>query len=822
MFVKEKTQVGFSQELNYAHLIDDGVIIMKDGAFLTTFLFRGPDVNSSSGEELDSLAQNFNRSMLNLEDGWMIHVDELRVPSIDYPAEGFFPDAVSAMIDAERRQYYKAEGSHFENMQFLTFVWKFPKPIIKSLKPLFIKGLPNSGRETLTSLYKTFNDTVERCINVLSIDLHLEQLNSEDLLSYISTCIYGDLTPVAVPHEGTYLDLVLSKKPITGGFLPKAGENHIRIISFTDYLNDEMVPGLLEELGAYPCIYRWSNRFIPLSSNTADKEIEKIEKNWNNKAKGLLGIIKSAILGTEVKDADDDAARMSVQAGNAKQENKSQDVRFGYWTSELVFHNESYEAMNGPIKAVKRYLEQRGFTCFEEVVNTFDAYMGTIPGHGTCNARRLWTTSVNLGQVLPLHTIWAGSEFSSKDSKLPEKSPPAIYAATTGNTPFRIHMDYQDVGHQIIAGPTGSGKTTYLQLLMAQFLRYENARIYIFDQDYSHKGFTAALDGYHYDIGAADNICFNPFYDLADEKKIQAAVKFVEMLSELQSVKLNSDIRYAISNAVNLLATDKNYNNRNMTILRSLIQNTEVKQALRYYTVDGSIKMLDAKKSNIDVGHLQNFETKWLLSQSPEVFVPILKHIFDHIELKAQESEGRYPTLIILEEAWRYILNEMFARNIQSWLLTLRKFNIRIIFTTPTLTALYEPETQKLNRTSQILFESCPIRIFLPNQQMDTDTRLIYERMNLSERQVEILNKEAIPKQHYYFVSPEGKRLFELGLNETPLARAFIGLSQEKSAQLFECKKQYQSQWLDVWLEKHNLQQWKKSFTNYKQIGDAA
>jgi type IV secretory pathway VirB4 component len=120
IFSKEQ---GLSGELNYAHFVDEGVIINKDGAFLVSFTFRGIDINSANDAELDALAENFNRMVTMLGDGWMLHIDELRIPSITYPESGYFPDTVSALIDEERRQKYEAEkidGAHYENIKFLT------------------------------------------------------------------------------------------------------------------------------------------------------------------------------------------------------------------------------------------------------------------------------------------------------------------------------------------------------------------------------------------------------------------------------------------------------------------------------------------------------------------------------------------------------------------------------------------------------------------------------------------------------------------------------------------------------------------------------
>src|SRR5258708_3637300 len=92
-------QSGFADLLNYAHLVDDGVMLNKDGAFLVSYQFQGIDSQTASSSELGALTANFNRMATLLDDGWMLHVDEVRLPSTHYAPLGSFPDAVSALID---------------------------------------------------------------------------------------------------------------------------------------------------------------------------------------------------------------------------------------------------------------------------------------------------------------------------------------------------------------------------------------------------------------------------------------------------------------------------------------------------------------------------------------------------------------------------------------------------------------------------------------------------------------------------------------------------------------------------------------------------
>ena len=83
-----------------------------------------------------------------------------------------------------------------------------------------------------------------------------------------------------------------------------------------------------------------------------------------------------------------------------------------------------------------------------------------------------------------------------------------------------------------------------------------------------------------------------------------------------------------------------------------------------------------------------------------------------------------------------------------------------------------------------MLIESCPTKIFLPNEEASTagtpehpGPRDLYEAMGLNETQIEII-RSATKKRHYYLVSPEGRRLFDLGLG--PIALSFAGISSKE------------------------------------------
>src|SRR3546814_12932268 len=81
---------------------------------------------------------------------------------------------------------------------------------------------------------------------------------------------------------------------------------------------------------------------------------------------------------------------------------------------------------------------------------------------------------------MPLSSVWAGP---TRNAHL--GGPPLLVAQTSGSTPFRLSTHVGDVGHEIIVGPTGAGKSVLLALLALQFRRYPHAQVYIFDKGFS-------------------------------------------------------------------------------------------------------------------------------------------------------------------------------------------------------------------------------------------------------------------------------------------------------------------------------------------------
>jgi type IV secretion system protein VirB4 len=386
-----------------------------------------------------------------------------------------------------------------------------------------------------------------------------------------------------------------------------------------------------------------------------------------------------------------------------------------------------------------------------------------MPGQVYANVRQPLVHTLNLAHLMPLSAVWAGP---AVDRHL--DGPPLLYAQTAGATPFRLSAHVGDVGHMLVVGPTGAGKSVLLSLIALQFRRYRDAQLYIFDKGFSARAAVLGMGGAHHALGlgadTGEALAFQPLRRIDDPHERSWAAEWIAALLAHETVSVTPEVKEAVWAALASLASAP-AEERTLTGLALLLQSNALRSALAAYTLEGPYgRLLDAAEQTLHLADVQCFETERLMSQTG-VVAPVLTYLFHRLE---ERFDGR-PTLLILDEAWIFLDHPLFAARIREWLKTLRKKNVAVIFATQSLADVAE------SSIAPAIVESCPQRVFLPNDRaLEPQSRADYERFGLNARQIELVGR-ATPKQHYYLQSARGNRLFELGLG--PVALALCGAS---------------------------------------------
>ena len=172
----------------------------------------------------------------------------------------------------------------------------------------------------------------------------------------------------------------------------------------------------------------------------------------------------------------------------------------------------------------------------------------------------------------------------------------------------------------------------------------------------------------------------------------------------------------------------------------------------------------------------------------------IVLYLFRRIErsLKGQ------PAVIILDEAWLMLGHPVFRAKIREWLKVMAKANCLVLMATQSLS---DAENSGI---LDVIVESTATKIFLPNiYARDKDTAALYRRMGLNTRQIDII-ATAVPKRQYYYVSANGRRLYDLALG--PLALSFVGATDKESlAAIKQLEVKHGDQWVNEWLAGRGL-----------------
>jgi type IV secretion system protein VirB4 len=724
--------------LPWTALVALGVVLNKDGSFQRTAKFRGPDLDSATPAELIGTTARLNSTLRRLGSGWAIFVEAQRSASTNYP-NSQFPDAVSALVDSERKAQFEEEGAHFESAYFLTLLFLPPSEDAARAERWLYEGREQADADA-TELVRGFIDRTDRLFQLIAGFVpEIDWLDDAETLTYLHSTISTKRQRVRVPEIPVYLDAILADEPLTGGLEPRLGSAHLRTLTIMGFPSSTQ-PGILDELNRLAFPYRWSTRAICLDKTDATilKEV------MTNEASVLL---------------DTDAANKAADADLALQELGADETGEAYVTATVTVWDEDARSADEKLRLVEKVIQGRDFTCMVEGVNALEAWFGSLPGHVYANVRQPPVSTLNLAHLLPLSAVWAGPE---RDEHF--AAPPLFFAKTEGSTPFRFSLHVGDVGHTLIVGPTGAGKSVLLALMAMQFRRYADAQIFAFDFGGSMRAAALAMGGDWQDLGGALSddvampVALQPLAKIDDAAERGWAAEWVANILEREKVTITPESKEHIWTALSSLASAPAAE-RTLTGLSVLLQSNALKQALRPYCVGGPFgRLLDAETELLGDPDMQVFETEGLVGTGAAPAV--LSYLFHGIEARL----AGWPTLIIIDEGWLALDDPGFAGQLREWLKTLRKKNASVVFATQSLADI------ESSAIAPAIVESCPSRIFLANERaFEPQIMAIYRRFGLNDRQIEILAR-ATPRRDYYCQSRRGNRLFELGLGEAALA----------------------------------------------------
>lgn len=747
-------------------LENPNVVINKNGSVQTTWSYRGPDLESAVMEQLGIMTAQLNSGFQTIGTGWVMYFEAQRTPSTSYATDVYFQDPVTKSIDEERKKLF-SNGQHYESNYYMTLFWMPPDDAEGRLKEFVVEG---RKRKILTAEdhLAVFTDCAEKIFRIFQdLRIPVHTLSKNEMATYLHSVVSSQRHAIKVPSKPMLLDQYLYDDCLTGGLEAQLGNKFMRVILPLTYPPISQF-GVFNELNRLDFDYRWVTRFYCLDKTDALSELSSFQRGWNGKIKSFRTMLKELFTGYDDHSGINENAVMKVnEVKDAKNLVEADEVGYGFYSTMVIILDKNLEAVEEKAKTVEQIFLNLGMKPKIEDLNAVDAWLGSIPGNVSHHVRRPMVSTGNLVHMMPISDIWAGPV---RNQHL--NGPALLYTQTDGNTPFRLNLHVGDVGHTLLVGPTGAGKSVHLNMIAAQFRKYKNANIFIFDKGASTRILTEAVGGHFYDLANnKSDLSFQPLSQIDDENERMWTLDWLCDFIRNENVTITPEIKKLIWQALtDMVPLPLHY--RTISNLIINIQDQKLKDAFRPLAVDGAYgSIFDSEKDTLTFSSWQSFEMEKLMN-TPTIVGPTLMYIFHRIE---QQLTGN-PTIIVLDECWVFFDNPIFVQKIREWLKVLRKLNASVIFATQSMADIVD------SPIFSTILESCQSRIFLPNDKaLEKQTKEKYISFGLNERQIQII-ASAVPKKQYYYTSPLGSRLYDLALGKTALA--FVAVTK---ADLIEC-----------------------------------
>jgi type IV secretion/conjugal transfer VirB4 family ATPase len=794
---------GLSDLIEHFSLVADGIVLTTTGTYVAGFEFTGPDMDSMSVDDAFALARRI-ASRLTLGGGFTLQCDLCRSEHLEYCDQaGDWPDSVSSLIDQERRIQFSGPGisGHRLSRYFLSLSYEPAMPSAKGAARWFFAGDDDHATAADRAL-AVFQSKLEEFESLLAANLpcvrRLKSFTAEvgdtrqlccEFLQFVRRCICGEDFRFAVPDAPAYLNQYLATDDFLGGAVPQLGHRRIAVLAI-DAFPERSFAGILRELDSIAADFRFSMAGQLLDSQEAAQAHKDNRERWGSRktpagAKITQRAVSAAEIDLDAAELEMDASRASSAAAHGRETSM-------HFSAKAIVMEADELRLSAVADQIKHAVQRCGFSCRIETLNAIAAYLSSIPGQHKREGRTFLVTGDNYSHMMPLSAPFRGHRHNPSPY-FPPQSAPLFYAVTSGGTPYRWNPYVGDVGHVLIDGPTGGGKSTFLGLSVASFLRYPQSQVVVFDKKRSLYTLCRALGGSWYNLspdgGPDSRLCLLQNLETPGQRK--AGTQLIELLVSEAGLEVSPDVANSIKTAIDRMA--KGHGGRSLTDFCMAVDDHAVAVALESYL--GGI--LDGDRDNLSLARLTVFEMDELYRLDKRTMNGA---IFAIVAKMRQRLSSSIPTLVCCDEFREALSQEFAAKAFNEFLLEGRKLNTAVFLVVQELSKVLDSPL----RTA--VLESCLTRVLLPNPQATAEGASAYEALGLSARDREII-ANAQPKSDYYIASPDGKRLVSLELGQ--LALSFLAASSDKDcARVDLLMSRHPHSWQVHWLRERGATEW--------------
>lgn len=754
----------FSNLLMWGLMINPSTIFTKGGELMTCLRYIPQDKSSASPEKLMAARASLNTAIKRFGSGWSLWFECARNESTDYCEATEFPDRVSRAFDQCRRETFESAGQQFENTYVATLLYQAKKDSIANL----IARFDNAGDGQQHDV-QVFLEGVEMFkLELAGFMTHVSTLTEENLLTYLHNRISTDRNPILMPPTPAFLSEYLTDDTYVNGLSPMLGKHHMRTVRIK---SDPTLlsPGIIDGLNDLNFPFNHVCRWLPLSYEDAQRKLTFRRDTWALLRKGFISKVFDTVFHRSDDGSKDNlnAIAKMCEASEALALLDQGSCSFGYWTHTVTVTHPDINVLEDRCQKIRRVF--RGFATSIALDDSADAFLGSLPGHPCPDLGRFLGPSLSMAQVMPSTAPWAGP---GRDEHL--DGPPLIRCLSDGGTAFRLcmHQEGSDVGHMVVVGETGSGKSSLLKTILVSHRKYKGSRAFYIDRGNVAKLATLALGGTHHVLATEDDaVSLQPlaFIDIPSERNW--AFGFIIGCLEQQGMRITPKHQEEVTFALAALASMPP-SHRTLTDLRNAVQDKDIKAALAVFCMGGACgDLLDNSTHRIGQdADVKCFDVDELL-KNKTALAPVVACIMHEIE---RSYDDQRPTLVVIDECKELISHPLIANQLDEMIRRARRENIQIVLATHTMTDIASSEI------GPIITSSFKNKIFTANEDAGSPVAAAALRdiCGLTPTQINLI--ATLKKKREYIMKTDSNwRKFELCLSEFEKAVVCGGSGEE-------------------------------------------
>ena len=755
-------------------LLTDQLILNSDGSLMAGFEIDGLDKSSCSKEEFNTATKHFENAtkLLNERNTLWSYFDkrkiEIKVQSqIANPIANFLEVEWLSHLSGKKLSAYKIflyisyTASNSESISLKKFTNLYAK-ITENFKFITSKiNALNDEEVFVEKIIFDFENQLESFAKILS-SIKIRRLGKIELLSQLSnrinltSCKTNIKLPENINNKLSHFLVADSIQRVDDGVLKFIGSTENRYVSM---LTIKGYPGILENTDVEKLLnvegeFTVIQTFKFLSKEESKNLLMKKEQYYRSKIKSPLVQMFEKISGSESTRMDLGQLSYANDARDALISMSEVENNFGFHTMSILVLGENINDLNRTRRSISEVLNNVGFSVIKEVIHQIGAFMTSIPGAIDVVVRSSLVSLSNLAHLVIFRSVDPGFK---KNKFLTEQMGHRVnylcLFPTQSGVPEYFNFHVGDVGHFLLVGQSGSGKTTFVNFTIAMWQKYFPSKTIIFDKDNSCYLTVKALGGEYIRLSKQPNLQLkmNPLQWLKNPEKIPAVTSWLlGLFSSFNQPQLSPNQIETLNQSLKmLLASIKG--NITLSHLKLMIDGLDKNLGSRLspwineensgvgfgYLFDNQIdtfyENFSANKNGlicIDIGSILD---------DINIFQPIIEYLLFCIDVFI---DGKTPSFIYLEEAWYLLKDRRFSKEFENWIRTMRKKMAIVGLSTQSVDDLKKIEI------SSIINDNIKTKIFLPNLLADSSYGIYKDFFGLSDDQIQLI-KQMVPKKNY-------------------------------------------------------------------------